>query len=71
MLNFIHWNFDPVAFTVFGLEIRWYGVMFMLTFLCGWWILNRIFKREGRNPELALDGGGRRLYGKGRNFPRF
>lgn len=25
----------------------------MLTFLCGWWILNRIFKREGRNPELA------------------
>lgn len=53
MLNFIHWNFDPVAFTVFGLEIRWYGVMFMLTFLFGWWILNRIFKREGRNPELA------------------
>ena len=24
-----------------------------------------------RNPKLALDGGGRRLYGKGRNFPRF
>ena len=27
--------------------------MFMLTFLCGWWILNRVFKREGRDPELA------------------
>ena len=53
MLNFIHWNPDPVAFTVFGLEIRWYGVMFTITFLCGWWLLNRMFKQEGRNPELA------------------
>lgn len=53
MLNFITWDFDPVAFRVFGLEIRWYGVMFTLTFLCGWFLLCQMFKKEKRDPALA------------------
>lgn len=53
MLNFITWNFDPVAFNLFGLEIRWYGVMFTLTFICGWLLLSRMFKMEKRDPALA------------------
>lgn len=53
MLNYITWNFDPTAFTVFGLEIRWYGVMFVCAFLGGWFLLTKIFKKEGKDPELS------------------
>lgn len=53
MLNFVIWNFNPLAFSLFGLEIRWYGIMFALTFITGWFILNRMMKQEGRNPEIA------------------
>lgn len=27
------WNFDPVAFSVFGLDIRWYGLVYLGGFL--------------------------------------
>lgn len=53
MLNFITWNANPVAFSVFGLEIRWYGVMFVLAFLSSTLILYRMMKKEGRNPDIA------------------
>lgn len=53
MLNFITWTCDPVAFSLFGLEIRWYGVMFALAFICGWFLLSKMFKKEGRDPALA------------------
>ncbi len=53
MLNFITWTCDPVAFSLFGLEIRWYGVMFALAFVCGWFLLSKMLKTEGRDPALA------------------
>ncbi|MDE5762977.1 MAG: prolipoprotein diacylglyceryl transferase, partial [Bacteroidales bacterium] len=53
MLNFITWTCDPVAFSLFGLEIRWYGVMFALAFICGWFLLSKMLKKEGRDPALA------------------
>lgn len=34
MLNDIYQNLDPVAFTVGPLAIRWYGVAYMLGFIC-------------------------------------
>lgn len=53
MLNYIIWNINPVAFSLFGLEIRWYGVLFAVAFLLGWWILARMLKREGQKTEMA------------------
>ncbi|MEG1498573.1 MAG: prolipoprotein diacylglyceryl transferase [Bacteroidales bacterium] len=53
MLNYIVWNADPVAFSLLGMEIRWYGVLYALTFASGWFILNKMLKREGGNPALV------------------
>ena len=32
---------DPVIFSVFGLKIRWYGMMYVLGFIVGWWLARR------------------------------
>lgn len=45
-LAYITWNVNPTAFTVFGLEIRWYGVLFAITFAVGYFILTKMFKKE-------------------------
>lgn len=40
------WDFDPVAFTILGLPIRWYGLVYILGFLGtlygGFWIQKKI-----------------------------
>lgn len=60
----IHWNVDPVLFragpfelfgwTVGPLAPRWYGLLFALGFLIGFFIVRRMFRRE-RKPESDLD----------------
>jgi len=53
LLNFITWRVDPVAFTIPGidLEIRWYGIAFVIGFYIGWLIVQRIWKNENLNEE--------------------
>lgn len=51
-LNII-WDFDPVAFSVFGREIRWYGLMFATAFACSYWLTLWIMKKEKNNLEIA------------------
>lgn len=53
MLNYIVWNVNPVAFSPFGIEIRWYGVFFAVAFLLGWWLLGRMLRLEGQKTEMA------------------
>tara|TARA_Y100001936_G_C15928605_1_gene588081 strand:- start:208 stop:990 length:783 start_codon:yes stop_codon:yes gene_type:complete len=36
-------NFDPVAFQIFSLEIRWYSLAYIFGILIGWHISKRIF----------------------------
>lgn len=43
----IDWRFDPVAFSLFGLEIRYYGIMWALTILIGSRLFDNFCKREG------------------------
>jgi len=31
-------DFDPVAFTVFGWPVHWYGIMYLIGFVGGWWL---------------------------------
>tara|TARA_Y100000310_G_scaffold203527_1_gene203765 strand:- start:7079 stop:7846 length:768 start_codon:yes stop_codon:yes gene_type:complete len=38
-------NLDPVLLSLFGLEIRWYGLVYVIGFLLGLWFLQR-YRRE-------------------------
>lgn len=56
LLSFIKWDVSPTIFTipfpVIGdLEIRWYGLLFALSFVAGQYIMSAIFKTEGRKAE--------------------
>ncbi len=53
-LAYITWAVNPTAFTVFGLEIRWYGVLFALTIAIGYLILSKMFRKENQ-PETLID----------------
>lgn len=46
ILNYIHWNADPEIIRVFGIAIRYYGLLFVSGLLLSIYILGWIFKRE-------------------------
>lgn len=46
ILNFIHWGPDPEIVNVFGISIRYYGVLFVGGLILCVWILGSIFKKE-------------------------
>lgn len=50
----ITWDFDPVFFEVFGLEVRYYGLFWAFTFLSGLWYFSKFAKREGL-PDKVVD----------------
>ena len=46
MLAFIHWNIAPEAFTVFGIPVRYYGLLFVGGFIAAFQFLEWLYKRE-------------------------
>jgi len=46
------WNVDPVLLHLGSLQLRWYGLLFVGSFFLGLYILQWIFKREGRDPAI-------------------
>ena len=61
LLNYIHWNVDPEIFHVnfnapilgeVDLAVRYYGLLFALGFVVGYFIMQRMFKKEGLSVEL-------------------
>lgn len=46
---------DPVAFKLFGLEIRWYGLLIALAVLIGSMLALREAKRKGMKEETLID----------------
>ncbi len=56
ILNYIEWNPAPEIFTIPGIDwpVRWYGLMWALAFIASHFIMNRVFKKEGRT-EKDLD----------------
>ncbi|MCX7955148.1 MAG: prolipoprotein diacylglyceryl transferase [Bacteroidales bacterium] len=52
MFLYIIWHPDPTFITIFDLEIRWYGVLFALGFLFGYFILKKIVKKENINVNI-------------------
>ena len=54
MLLSITWNVDPTIFTLFGREIRWYGLLWVIGLIVAVYIVQRIFKKEDL-PEKWFD----------------
>ena len=46
---------NPVAFEIFGLSIRWYGILLSMGIMVGIFLAYREAKRLGRNPEYIID----------------
>ncbi|HOO85081.1 MAG TPA: prolipoprotein diacylglyceryl transferase [Prolixibacteraceae bacterium] len=49
LLNFIHWNINPEIFSLGPLSVRWYGLMFAISFILGYNIVEKQFKHEKEN----------------------
>ena len=54
VLNFITWDVDPEIFSMGFFSLRWYGLLFAVAFVLGYWIMKRIFRREDV-PVRTLD----------------
>jgi len=52
ILGFIHWNFNPDIFVIFGRPVRWYGLMFAIGFLIGYKMVEKQFKHEKEDVKL-------------------
>jgi phosphatidylglycerol---prolipoprotein diacylglyceryl transferase len=53
-LEYITWTATPEIFTIGGFSLRWYGILFALGFLIGYFIMQDFFRRE-KIPLKILD----------------
>jgi prolipoprotein diacylglyceryl transferase len=54
LANFITWNVNPEIFRIGNFAIRWYGLLFALSFYFGYIIISKFFKKE-KIPDELLD----------------
>ncbi len=54
MLLSVTWNVDPTLFEIFGREIRWYGLLWVIGLVVAVYTVQRIFKSE-KLPEKWFD----------------
>ncbi len=52
LLGQIIWDVDPKIFEIGFLQVRWYGLLFASSFIFGYFIMYKIFKKEGLTVEL-------------------
>ncbi len=52
-LLYIDWNIDPVIFSIFGLEIRYYSLMWVAAILIGAKFFDYYCKKEGLKQEVS------------------
>ena len=51
-MEYFVWNVDPVLLHLGPLQLYWYGLLFVGSFVVGSWILKQIYIREGKDPEV-------------------
>jgi prolipoprotein diacylglyceryl transferase len=51
-MEYFVWNADPVLLNLGPLQLYWYGLLFVGSFVVGSWILKWIYIREGKDPEV-------------------
>jgi len=49
---YINWNPNPEIFTIGEWGPRWYGILFALGFVIGYYLMLKIFKKEGIKQEV-------------------
>jgi len=54
ILAFIEWSISPEIFHVGPISVRWYGFLFAMAFVVGYFIMTWVFKKEGR-PQADLE----------------
>jgi phosphatidylglycerol---prolipoprotein diacylglyceryl transferase len=54
LLSYINWNVSPEIFHLGPLTVRWYGLLFVGSFIVGFYLMKKIFVREGYN-VLMID----------------
>ncbi len=42
----LHWNFDPILFSIGPVHIRYYGLIWAAAFILGQYFINRVYQRE-------------------------
>ena len=47
----VHWSADPVIFHIGSFGLRWYSLLFAVGFISAYFILLKMFRREGVNPS--------------------
>ena len=48
-------NFDPVAFTILSLEIRWYSLAYIFGILIGWYLSKKFFIDNLPSEYIAIE----------------
>lgn len=46
------WNINPNIFEFGSIQLRWYGVLFVGSFFLGLWILQWVYRREGKDESI-------------------
>lgn len=54
LLAFIEWSVSPEIFHLGPISVRWYGFLFAMAFVAGYFIMTWVFKKEGR-PRADLE----------------
>lgn len=54
ILVFIEWSVSPEIFHLGPISVRWYGFLFAMAFVAGYFIMTWVFKKENR-PQTDLD----------------
>ena len=54
LFAFIEWNVSPEIFHIGPISIRWYGFLFAMAFVAGYFIMSKIFQKEQR-PKTDLE----------------
>jgi phosphatidylglycerol---prolipoprotein diacylglyceryl transferase len=53
ILAFIEWSISPEIFHIGPISVRWYGFLFAMAFVAGYFIMTWVFKKEKRpQPDL-------------------
>ena len=54
LLAFIEWSVSPEIFHLGPISVRWYGFLFAMAFVAGYFIMTWVFKKESR-PRTDLE----------------
>lgn len=49
----VTWDVDPIFINIFGIDIAWYGVLWVSAFVVGLMIFGKIVKREKLDPQIT------------------